>query len=211
MTGIYGEKWPRAYGDAPQDETGELTPTGRAWAHGLAGLAGQQIATGIEACIVSASPWVPTLPEFRAACFGVPALSLVQLEFRNVAPRTPFGLAVWALIDGERWRLAPPDKRDHLVVCAYELTREHVIRGGQLPELPAATLEAPKKEAPKPADPAVAARAVATIRELLGDDEAAPTVERTTCTPEERAAAEAELEQRRQRAVDGKSAAAGES
>lgn len=166
MTGIYGEKWPRAYGDSPQDDDGELTPTGKTWAHGLAGMTGAQIGAGLEACMVSASPWVPTLPEFRAMCVGIPALSLIQLEFRDLAPRSPFGLAVWQLIDADRWRMGNGERRDHLITCAYELTREHVLRGGDLPELPAATLEAPKPAPPK-SDPVARERAIREAERLV--------------------------------------------
>lgn len=168
MTGVYGEKWPRAYGDSPQDEAGELTPTGRTWEAGLAGVALDGIGRGIEACMVSASPWVPTLPEFRALCFGIPTLAAIQLEFRGVGERSRYGAAVWQLVDAERWRMAGPDKRDALLLSAYELTREHVLRGGELPELPALYVEAPKTAPPSPPNPEKRKRAIREAADALG-------------------------------------------
>ena len=168
MTGIYGEKWPRAYGESPQDDDGALTATGKAWGTGLAGIDMAGIGRALEACMVSASPWVPTLPEFRALCFSIPSLAAVQLEYRGLAERTRFGMGVWQLIDADRWRMAGPEKRDALLAAAYDLTREHVIRGGDLPELPVACVEAPPPPAPKPPDPAKREAAIREACDALG-------------------------------------------
>ena len=39
---------------------------------GAAWRSGPQLAAGLSACIASADPWPPTLPDFRARCLGIP-------------------------------------------------------------------------------------------------------------------------------------------
>lgn len=126
MAEIYGHRWTAAYGE----ETG---PDGAAgtWAKGLAGVTPAQLAIGLSACIASSDPWPPTLPDFRAKCLGIPAFAAVRLDADRA---TPFTRLVWQFLDGHRYRTSPADKADRLLHEAYELAREHVMRGGELPE-----------------------------------------------------------------------------
>lgn len=131
MADIYGHKWTSAYGvDAAKG-------AGSTWAAGLADLTRRHFAAGIDACRVSADPWPPTLPQFRAMCLGIPSLAAVKLD-RDKA--TPFARLVWQHLDGYRMRQASADAADRMLREAYELAREHVMRGGALPGEPVAAI-----------------------------------------------------------------------
>ena len=58
MAEIYGHKWTSAYGEKPVDT----------WVDGLGDMAPQEIANGLQACLVNGDPWPPSLPEFRQLC-----------------------------------------------------------------------------------------------------------------------------------------------
>lgn len=180
MVAIYGHKWTSTHGVIPHDEiTGSLTVTGETWQQGLRGITGQQFGRGLEACITRNDEWPPTLPEFRAMCLSVPRLAGVRSEVLALASRdsrsleaTPFARLVWTYIDGYRFRQVSADQSDRMLREAYDLAREHVMRGGELPEV-VGQIEHEKCE-PKPADPKVAEEALAAIRaELFGKAAAA--------------------------------------
>lgn len=130
MTGIYGHRWTSAYGADPRTGAGEI------WARALAGLAPRQIGSGVEACIAGSYSWPPTAPEFRSLCFGVPVFAAVALALQ-ADERDPFATLVWryANSDEQRFKLAPADKQERMLRDAYDLAREHVMRGGALPEV----------------------------------------------------------------------------
>jgi hypothetical protein len=56
---MYGNKFISQIG-------GDIAGTKRAWADGLHGISGYEIADGLKACL--RSDWPPTLPEFRSMC-----------------------------------------------------------------------------------------------------------------------------------------------
>lgn len=154
MAEIYGHRWTSAYGDNP-NEGAALT-----WAKGLGGIAPQQLADGLRACIASSEPWPPTLPEFRGMCLSIPSLGEVRHELHADTPtRTPFTVLVWQGIDSYAFRLASREQADRMIRDAYELAREHVMRGGELPGEVAGELEEPEKPEIKLADPDAPARA----------------------------------------------------
>jgi len=131
MAEVYGSRWTSSYGDNP-NEGAALT-----WAKGLAGLSGEQLAAGITACITCADPWPPSLPEFRMRCVGVPSLAAVRLDARKL---DGFTRLVWQHLDGHRYSMASSDNADRLLREAYDLAKEHVMRGGSLPPEPAGHL-----------------------------------------------------------------------
>lgn len=165
MAEIYGHRWTSAYG-----ETADDAGAGETWAKGLAGITPEQLADGLKACVASADPWPPTLPEFRARCLGIPPLAQVRLELRGGA-HSRFTLQVWQGIDSFRFKQAPSEQSDRLLRDAYELAREHVMRGGELPPLPAAAIGASgAAPAARKKDPRVRDANYAQIREHLGID-----------------------------------------
>ncbi len=58
MTEWFGHRWSSSYGAEPLDS----------WAYGLAGLAPDQVRTGLDSLKASGRDWPPTLPEFRSMC-----------------------------------------------------------------------------------------------------------------------------------------------
>lgn len=161
MAEIYGHRWTSAYGDDAGASAGQT------WAKGLAGVRPEQIATGLESALVSAEPWPPTLPEFRAMCLGIPSFAAVRSELaaRDVR-RSAFARLVWSMLDLYRWRTADADRADRLLREAYDVAREHVMRGGELPPDPVAEIEhAPEPHVP--AAPEVARAHLDALRETL--------------------------------------------
>lgn len=199
MTSIYGHRWISAYGADAQQGAGD------AWARGLAGITARQLGVGIDACIVSADPWPPTLPQFRALCFAIPALPVVRLRFnqhlrsRESLVAEPFDRLIWQFIDAYRVRQVSADQTDRMLRDAYELAREHVMAGGELPEPSAEIEHKPEPAKPgKPVSPEELARIFETTREMLAEVEepqraAAP---KPSTSPEVKAALEAEARER---------------
>jgi len=157
MADVYGHRWVSSYGADPQKGAGQT------WAKGLAGLTGHQLAAGIESCITSAESWPPTLPEFRALCLGIPPLAAVRLDREKV---TPFTRLVWQHLDGYRMKQVSADQADRMLRDAYELAREHVMRGGALPEPSKAIAHEEREIHPLP--PEEAAKRIEAIKAELG-------------------------------------------
>lgn len=113
MTGMYGHKWTSVHGET--DEQG-------IWGKCLAGITGQQIAIGMQACATRTgdeAKWPPSAPEFREMCMaGVSALGIpdVALAWRE---------AVNASTDPTTWRFSHP-----IVQEAARLTDWYSIRHG---------------------------------------------------------------------------------
>ncbi len=123
---MFGHTWASAYGDAPTGTTAET------WASCLAGVTNAQIADGLRACLAEGAEFPPSAPRFRGMCLGIPSLALVRLELRG-GDHSQFTRAVWANIDGYRFRQSSADAADRMLRDAYELTREQVMRGHALP------------------------------------------------------------------------------
>ena len=163
MAEIYGHRWSSSYGAEPCDT----------WAKGLAGLSRQQIADGLKACLRSTDPWPPSLPQFRALCYGIPELFAVRAELlAHLRPGSgfpsPFARLVWSMLDTYRWRNADGDKGDRMLREAYDAAKAHVMAGGPLPETPAAAIEQREAPKPKPANPEAAKAALERLGALLG-------------------------------------------
>ena len=185
MAEIYHHRWTSAMGD----DAG--ASTGRVWAKGLSGLSLVQIGAGIDALLVRADGWPPTLPEFRAMCMGVPSLADVQVALRS-AERSGFVRLVWQHLDGYAFSRSEQASADRMLRGAYELAREHVMRGGEVPTdsiaLPAPA-PVPTEFGYRPGTPAPSIDALAEI--LDRPDPAAPA----RAPDPDLAAAERELRQ----------------
>lgn len=167
MAAIYGHRWTSAYGERCDDDSGELTIAGDTWQRGLAGVGEQRIGTGLNACVISADPWPPTLPAFRAMCFAVPSFPAVLRAIRGSSEGTAFSRLVWANIDSFRLRQADAEKAERMIRDAYELARDHVMAGGALPDEAVAAIAASAPEKPKPCAPEVAQVHLDHIAEML--------------------------------------------
>lgn len=166
MLAMYGHAWASQNGDHAAGITAET------WASCLVGIAPEQIAAGLRACLAEGAEFPPSAPRFRAMCLGIPSLAEVRYRIRQ-GEATPFTRLLWQSIDGYRYRQASADAADRMLRDAYDLAREHVMRGNPLPE------ESPEIEqgAVKPAEPAppeVASQHLRNMRGLLrGDEESA--------------------------------------
>lgn len=139
MVAMYGHAWHSVHGVSPQDEgTGRLTVDGDTWAKALSGITGTQMAAGLAACLAEGGEFPPSAPRFRGMCLGVPSFPSVR---RDTDKADPFTRLVWQNLDGYLYRQAPADKADKMLRDAYELAREHVMLGGQLPEQAAGEIE----------------------------------------------------------------------
>jgi hypothetical protein len=169
MAAIYGHKWVSAFGDSPLNEEGKMTIAGDTWQRGLAGIADQSIATGLQNALMSADDWPPALPAFRAMCFDIPAFAEIRRHLTQGGVWTPFYALVMTYLDQFRWKRADQDKADKLLREAYNEAVAYRIAGNALPE-PAIAIAAPVYVAPeqKPADPAKVAAEIAKLAEYLG-------------------------------------------
>lgn len=167
MAAIYGHRWTSAYGERCDDDDGVLTLPGDTWQRGLAGVGEQRIGVGLDGCLMSADPWPPTLPAFRAMCFAVPSFPAVLMVFRGRSTPTPFSRLASQFIDGYRMRQADVDKADRMIRDAYDLAREHVMAGGALPEEPVALIEKEAEPEHKPANPETAREHLDRMAALL--------------------------------------------
>lgn len=86
MTHLYAHKFTTTYG-TQAIVNGEQTDVAKTWASGLQCLTGEQLADGLRACVQSADPWPPSLPEFVGMCkkqgqngFGINYVPLVYRD-----------------------------------------------------------------------------------------------------------------------------------
>ena len=165
MVEIYAHRWTAAHGESV-DAEGTSAGT---WAKGLSGITGQQLAAGLEACIVRADSWPPTLPEFRALCLGIPSLAAVRDDFRRTdAERMPFTAMVWRHLDGWAFSHADQAKADRMLGDAYAIARDAVMRGEPMP-MPLLAVQHQAPEPIKPAAPEVARAHLDALRaEIYG-------------------------------------------
>lgn len=162
MAGMFGHTWISQYGPKPDGLGGDT------WAAALSGISGAQLAQGLRETLLLASDFPPSAPRFRALCLGIPTIGAVRREIASRdAERSPFARLVWSFLDSYRMRHVDADKADRMVGDAYEMAREHVMRGGELPrESPAIERSAP--EPIKPASPEAVAAALKSVETLFG-------------------------------------------
>lgn len=91
--------WPRAWADQAGGVDRELLRA--EWSQGLAGLTGEQIKTGIEACR-NGMVWPPSIAEFRSACRGGATAEQLAFAARAAEDATalPQGTRAEALAKG---------------------------------------------------------------------------------------------------------------
>lgn len=161
---MFGHTWTSQYGPKPHGIGGDT------WATALGGVTPAQLADGLRATLALGGEFPPSAPKFRAMCFSIPSLAVVRNEILGRdTERTPFGRLVWQHLDTYRARHADADKADRMVRDAYEIAREHVMRGGALPEDPSALIERDAPMPVKPAAPEVVADVAEKLRAVLGD------------------------------------------
>jgi hypothetical protein len=164
-------------GITPEEPNGALRVAGDEWARAMVGLTKPQVTAGLDACRMSGRDWPPSSSEFRAMCLGIPELNVVRDEI-DTRSYSRFSLLVlrggvdsngvrWPGLDWSRYRSEPAKGAMAVLKHAYDRAHDHVMRGGQLPELPVAAIEQEPREF-KPADPAKVADHFAQLERVLG-------------------------------------------
>lgn len=157
MAARYGHAWVSQYGASPDRFAGAE------WRMTLAGLTDEQIRAGFDNDRARGGDWPPSSTGFRAMCFGVPSFESMAVQItKKVGEWTPFARLVWHNLDTYQFSRVDTATANRLLRAAYEVTREHVMRGGALPE-PSPAIEAPKAKAHKPASDEVARAAIEKI------------------------------------------------
>lgn len=167
MAAMFGHTWVSQYGDGPNGVGGDT------WAAALAGITPAQIADGLRATLVLSSDWPPSAPRFRAMCLSVPSFTEVVHAIRTEETKPAFARLVWSYIDGFRYRSVDFSKAERMLRDAYDLARDHVMRGGPLPDEPAGAIGREKEKtvpgpAAPPSDPAAIQRVITEVNARLG-------------------------------------------
>ncbi|AAO29193.1 hypothetical protein D1605_007220 [Xylella fastidiosa subsp. fastidiosa] len=180
MTAFYGHAWVNVHGQSAQDEEGALTVAGETWQKALVGLEASQFADGLAACIAEGGEFPPSAPRFRSMCLGVPSLAAVRSHFTagTTQRNTPFVAKCWEFIDSWSYCQSSRAEADRMLREAYEQARDFVMRGGVLPEVPVALIEAQQPAAPQPASPDVAHAALEEISSMFHHPELAAREEK---------------------------------
>lgn len=140
MLALFGHTWASQYGTEANGIAGET------WAVALAGVTGKQIADGLRVTMTLGKDFPPSAPRFRALCMNIPSQPMASRMIYGKEPSSPFSRHMWGYIDAFRFRTAEMEKTDRMIADAYGMTTEFIMRGGQLPEEPAALLEAPRAD-----------------------------------------------------------------
>lgn len=169
MVAMYGATWSRDMGVQPPADG----PIRDEWESVVAEMSTDQLRCGFNAARASGSEWPPTVPRFRAMCFGVPSLPSVQFELSPnfKGDRSAFSRLVWSFVDAFEYRQSSSKAADKMVSDAFSLAREHVMRGGELPEVVAAIERAPDPPKPRPTSPEQAKAHIERLKSILNSDE----------------------------------------
>lgn len=147
MTSRYGHRWTSNYGDEP----GGIAAA--EWRDALSGCGQAEVDSGFAADLRRGDGWPPSSSEFRAMCFSIPSFATIKPRASRTTEPTRFEVLVWQNVDSYRYRQADADKAERMLRDGYEIAREHVMAGGDLPELPEAMIEHKEPDAnPMPAD-----------------------------------------------------------
>lgn len=171
MAAIYGGgRWASHASALPETDAGEWTLAADTWARALAGLSGEQIGDGLDACMAAVDEFMPSAAQFRARCLGVPSFAAVRLMMRAPQDFAPsrFMLLVRRFVDHHAFYRASAREAEGMLRDAYEVSVEFVMRGGDLPPLPVAAIEAPKPEPRRPASRATVESALSQIDAAIG-------------------------------------------
>lgn len=164
MAAMFGNTWASQFGESPTGLAGDT------WAAALAGITPSQISAGLHATLALGAEFPPSAPHFRALCFGIPSFAAFRHEMTHAhVPRSPFGVKAWEFVDPYRMRQADQREADRIARDAYDLAKDFVMRGGELPEVHAALRAPLEPERKRPASPEVARAHIEKLRGMLND------------------------------------------
>lgn len=124
MAGMYGSKFADMWAGQPPETVKRI------WSDGLAGLTGEQIATGLRACMTR--QWPPTLPEFVTLCRPPP--NYEQLFIQAATASRSSKLAYWGRVafghfEMQRATWASAKNRWTQII-------DELLQDGELPDIP---------------------------------------------------------------------------
>ena len=169
MTAAFGHRWTSSHGDNFPETSGRI------WAIELAGMGQKAIARGLEQAV--RCEWPPVLAEFKGMCRGVLPLTAVKAQRAgDSSSQTPFTILVGRFIDFSEWRMADHVRQEKILQAAWEMARDHVLAGKEMPiYIPAAQqLTAEDERPPPPPIMLTADAAMAEIRRVLNIREKEP-------------------------------------
>jgi hypothetical protein len=162
MTAAFGHRWTSSHGDNFPETSGRI------WAIELAGMGQKAIARGLEQAV--RCEWPPVLAEFKGMCRGVLPLTVVKAQRAgDASSQSPFTILVGRFIDFSEWRMADHVRQEKILHGAWEMARDHVLAGKEMPiYIPAAQqLTAEDERPPPPPIMLTAEDAMAEIRRVL--------------------------------------------
>lgn len=116
------------------DDSGNLTIIAETWLSVLRDFSGEQIGKALQDCINRDDPFPPGLPEFKAMLLQIPSLAWVKKNIDN--RENQFILLVKRNLDFFAYKKADAKQAAWILKDAYDLARQHVLEGGDLPEIP---------------------------------------------------------------------------
>lgn len=163
MAGMFGHSWVSAYGASPSGIGADT------WAAALADVSAGQIASALRETLALGSDFPPSAPRFRAMCFGVPSLAYVR-NCMDAEKIDRFVMLVRTFIFNYTYVRADQKLAERMLKEAYELARDHVMRGGKLPGLPVAAIEPPKEKPKVPASAETVRKYCADLEKLFWEN-----------------------------------------
>jgi hypothetical protein len=134
MSAIYNQAWSNTMMMSAFDENGNLTIIAETWLSVLRSFSGEQIGKALQDCINRDNPFPPGLPEFKAMLLQIPSLAWVKQNLDN--RESQFILLVKQNLDFFAYKRADAKQAAWILKDAYDLARQHVLEGGDLPEIP---------------------------------------------------------------------------
>ena len=133
MAAMFGYGWVSQYGAIPDGEAADT------WATALTGVTATQIANGLRETLALGQDWPPSAPKFRSLCFGIPPFERVRVLVTQ-RDKSPFIRLVWQNLDAWAFGRSSQADANRMLKTAYETARDHVMRGGALPDDPVAEI-----------------------------------------------------------------------
>jgi hypothetical protein len=184
MAARYGHRWTSQYASDDSREGLAAAELAQAeWTQTLAGVDATQMLAGLAADVRRGDGWPPSSTEFRAMCLGVPTFAELRYEsLHPELPRSEFGQQWRRYIDPFALAHASAADADRMRREAYELTRQFVLAGNTLPDVPR-ELPPPPRPEKRYASPEEALRHVQTVIGTVERLDAADAARKSVAAP----------------------------
>lgn len=162
MAGMFGHAWVSSYGASPSGVGADT------WATALSGITPAQIGRGLRETLALGENFPPSAPKFRALCLGIPTLAQVKSRIK-ASEGDQFSILMHKHLDVYIFARVDQKTADHMLREAYELAKDHVMRGGELPPLPVAKIAPIDEPQRKPASVDSIRKHCSDIEKILGN------------------------------------------